>query len=196
MYIICLIRIERVHYVFVCALDPAGPTQPLERVTDRFWLTVSRLLGYKRLDVLLSAAARRPDEQFVVIGDGPHAETLRRDSPGNVHWAGARGDDELRWAYRNCRGLIGTSEEDFGLTPLEAASFGVPSLVPRARGYLDHVVEGESGLFHDGTVQGLMAGLDEMAASSWASDRIRGSVARHQPAVFTRRIVDIVEDAA
>lgn len=174
-------------------LDPAGGQQAVADLAPGFWLTVSRLLGYKRLDVLVETARHRSHEQFVVIGEGPHASALQAGAPGNVRWLGQVDDATLRWAYANSRGLVGTSEEDFGLTPLEAASFGTPSVVPKARGYLDHVVEGASGIFYDGSSNGLVAALDDLHDQKWPAARVTASVAEHQPAVFTRRIVEIVE---
>ena len=175
-------------------IDPSGPQEPIPDLEPGFWLVVSRLLGYKRLDVILEVARRRPDETFVIVGEGPHGAVLRSGAPPNVRFLGAISDDRLRWAYSRCAALVGTSEEDFGLTPVEAASFGRPSVVPRARGYLDHVVEGATGLFHDGTVSGLCAMLDAVSASEWDAAVLSSHVAPYQPAVFARRMIDIMEE--
>lgn len=58
-------------------------------------------------------------------------------------------DVQMRWAYARADALIAPSHEDFGLTPLEAAAFGVPTVALRGGGYLDTILEGETGLFFD-----------------------------------------------
>ena len=58
-------------------------------------------------------------------------------------------DAQLRWLYANCRALVAASHEDFGLTPLEAASFGKPTAALRWGGFLDTIDEGRNGIFFD-----------------------------------------------
>ena len=175
-------------------LDACGRREPIEELQPGFWLTVSRLLGYKRLDILLDVARRRPYEIFAVVGDGPHEAVLRRAAPPNVRWIGTVSDDQLRWAYENALGLVSTSEEDFGLTPVESAAFGRPCVVPRARGYLDHVVEEVSGLFYDGTVDGLEEALERTLGLVWKPADLMAQANRYHPTVFADRLIDIIED--
>jgi glycosyltransferase involved in cell wall biosynthesis len=175
-------------------LDPAGDAEPVPGLASGFWLTVSRLLGYKRLDVLLAVARRRPDERFAIVGDGPLGGELADVSPSNVTWLGSVTDQQLRWLYANCSALVGTSEEDFGLTPVEAAGFGRPAVVPRARGYLDHVVEGRTGIFHDGTAGGLDDALGAVLEERWDEAALCDHAERYHPGVFSARVIDIIED--
>jgi len=177
-------------------LDPKGPDVPIEGLEPGFWMTVSRLLGYKRLDVLLAVARMRSDETFAIIGDGPHQAALVAGAPRNVVFVGSVSDEQLRWAYRNASGLVSTSEEDFGLTPVEAASFGRPSVGPRARGYLDHVVDELSGIFHDGTVDGLDEALARTQLFEWDPVAVRNHADQYHPSVFASRIVAIMEEVA
>jgi glycosyltransferase involved in cell wall biosynthesis len=74
---------------------------------------------------------------------------LIEGAPSNVIFLGDVADDELRWLYTNCHALIAPANEDFGLTPIEAASFGKPSLTLRYGGYLDSTVEGVTGYYFD-----------------------------------------------
>ena len=62
---------------------------------------------------------------------------------------GTVSDAQLRWLYASATGLLAASFEDFGLTPLEAAAFGTPTAALRWGGYLDTIIEGETGLFFD-----------------------------------------------
>lgn len=128
----------------VSSMDVNGSATPIQGIDPGFILTPSRLLGYKRLDVLLDAARRVPEQQFVVVGHGPLLKRLRRQAPPNVHVAGGVSESTLRWAYRECHAVALTSADDYGLVPDEAAAFGKLAITPLARGYLEQHTPGAS----------------------------------------------------
>ena len=135
---------------------------PIDGIEPGFVFCPSRALGYKRLDVLLEAARRLPQHQFVQVGDGPDLARLRAEAPSNVRLLGDVTDGEVRWGYENASVVALTSAEDFGLVPLEATAHGVMSAVPHARGFLDHVVDGENGWFYEfGDADGLAAVISD-----------------------------------
>lgn len=120
----------------VSALEVGGPLEPTE-LRKGFFLTPSRLLGYKRVDLILRAARELPDRDFLIVGDGPLRRRLEEDAPKNVRFLGVVSDAKLRWLYTNCDRVVLTCAEDFGLVPAEAASFGKVTVVPDARGFRD-----------------------------------------------------------
>ena len=133
-------------------VDATGARSPVPALADwardGYHLVVSRLLPYKNVDVVVDAF-RGLDERLVVVGHGPLADTLRRSLPPNARLLSGLDDGELRWVYAHARALVAPSIEDFGLTPLEAAAFGRPTIALRAGGYLDTVHEGRTGAFFD-----------------------------------------------
>lgn len=129
------------------ALD--APTSPIPAVEPGFVFCPSRAIGYKRLDVLVDVALRLPDIEFVQVGAGPDLERLRSRAPKNLRLFGDVPDSHVRWAYRNAALVALTSAEDFGLVPIEAQAHGLMSVVPEARGFLDHVVDGANGWFYE-----------------------------------------------
>ena len=138
---------------------------------DRFWLVVSRLLPYKNVDKAIDAFRDRPSHRLVVVGAGPERAALVASAPVNVRIVSGVSDDELRWIYAHARGLVAPSREDFGLTPLEANGWGLPVVALREGGYLDTVVEGETGLFFDRSEPGLIASaVDRATAQDWSRD--------------------------
>ena len=88
------------------ALVPGGEERTVAGVEPGYWLCVSRLLPYKNVDVVIEAVRRRPGERLVVVGDGPEWDNLQQQPERRVQFLGAVGDEELRWLYRNCRGLL------------------------------------------------------------------------------------------
>lgn len=131
-------------------VDPSGERRPVPQVADRqplrYHLLVSRLLPYKNVDRAVEAFRGLPD-RLVIVGSGPLEEGLRTSLPDNVVLLTRMGDPEMRWLYDNATALVAPSYEDFGLTPIEAAAFGKPTLALKAGGYLDTVEEGVNGLF-------------------------------------------------
>jgi glycosyltransferase involved in cell wall biosynthesis len=113
---------------------------------DDYHLVVSRLLPYKNVDAAVEAFRDLP-ERLVVIGHGPLRRSLERRLPSNVRLLSNLTDPQLRWVYAHSRALVAPSLEDYGLTPLEAAAYGKPTLALGAGGYLDTVVPGTTGLF-------------------------------------------------
>ena len=121
----------------------AAPLEP------GFFLCVSRLLPYKNVRQVVEAFARLPDQRLVVVGSGPDEAAVRAIATPNVSFTGTVGDDDPAWLYGNAIGLVAASYEDFGITPLEAAAFGLPVAALRWGGFLDTVRDGETGVFFD-----------------------------------------------
>jgi glycosyltransferase involved in cell wall biosynthesis len=131
------------------SLNAKGPQVALPDIEPGFFLCVSRLLPYKNVDRIVEAFRDRAQRRLVVVGEGPDAARLLRNLPPNVRMAGRVSDSGLRWLYANCAALVAASYEDYGLTPLEAAAFGKPSVVVRWGGFLDTVIDQETGVFFD-----------------------------------------------
>jgi glycosyltransferase involved in cell wall biosynthesis len=156
-----------------CAID--GPSEkPRTVARDGFFLVVSRLLPYKNLDRLFGVFAERPDLELVVVGTGPLKKTLQGMATPNIDLLGNVNDRELCWLYGRSRALIAPAYEDYGLTPLEAASFGKPTLALKKGGYLDTVSEGTSGyFFEDLDFWSISAAIDKLSENPLDSDEIR-----------------------
>ncbi len=151
-----------------------GPWEkPRTQAKEGFFLVVSRLLPYKNLDRIFAVFAERPDLELVVVGTGPLGKTLQQTATRNVDLLGNVNDRELRWLYGHASALIAPAFEDYGLTPLEAASFGTPTLALRRGGYLETVSEGISGYFFEDLDASSISGLiDKLAENPLDGDEI------------------------
>jgi glycosyltransferase involved in cell wall biosynthesis len=167
-----------------CAID--GPWEkPHTVASDGFFLVVSRLLPYKNLDRLFAVFARRPELELVVVGTGPLKKTLQQMATPNVDLLGNVNDRELRWLYGHSRALIAPAFEDYGLTPLEAASLGKPTLALKKGGYLETVSEGTSGyFFEDLDVWSISGAIDRLSENPLDSDEIRDHACRFSESRF------------
>jgi glycosyltransferase involved in cell wall biosynthesis len=180
------------------ALLPEGHQRPPDEVLEPgFFLCVARLLPYKNVDAVVEAFHALTTERLVVVGTGPEARRLASRASARVSFAGAVDDDELRWLYANCSGVVAASFEDYGLTPLEAASFGKPAVVLRAGGFLDTVDEGSTGLFFAQPDAGSIGGTVRACASrAWDERTLRGHAERFSQQRFAERLREVVRDEA
>lgn len=106
-------------------VDPGLPAEPVDELADwaadGYHLLVSRLLPYKNVQHAVAAFVQLP-ERLAIIGSGPMAGELRAGLAPNVRLLSGLTDGQMRYAYAHAQALIAPSHEDFGLTPLEAAS--------------------------------------------------------------------------
>jgi glycosyltransferase involved in cell wall biosynthesis len=177
------------------ALRPDGATRPLPDIESGFILCVSRLLPYKNVDAVVDALALRPRDRLVLVGSGPDEARLRKAAGPNVRFLSSVSDEVLRWLYSTCAAVVAASYEDFGLTPLEAASFGKPAVVLRFGGFRDTVRENETGLFFDvPTPDAIAAALAKVSTTSWDADTIRVHAAAFSEQRFIERLRSLVAD--
>ncbi|WP_404392291.1 glycosyltransferase [Humibacillus xanthopallidus] len=173
-------------------VDAGGELTPVEALADwadvGYLLVVSRLLPYKNVDVAIEAVRDLP-ERLVVVGQGPMGEQLRASAPGNVRLLSGLTDAELRWTYAHARALVGPSLEDFGLTPLEAATFGVPTLALHGGGYLDTIDEAVNGVFFaEPTVDAVRAAITSARDRGWDAAAIRAHAEAFSEERFRERL--------
>jgi glycosyltransferase involved in cell wall biosynthesis len=138
-----------------------------------FVLCVSRLMAYKNVGAVIEAFVGMTDVRLVVVGQGPDLVGLQASAGPNVSLLGRVLDAELDWLYANCAGVVSASYEDFGLTAIEAATYGKPSAVLRYGGFLDTVIEGETGVFFDEPIASDIAqAVHELLEYVWDTESI------------------------
>lgn len=177
------------------SFDPFGPRRAAAGLDAGFFMSVGRLVVHKNTAPMIEAFAALPDLRFVIVGDGPERARLTAAAPPNVRFAGQVRDDELRWLYANCAGLVSASREDFGLTPLEAAGFGKPSVLLRFGGFLDTMVDGETAVFFDRPEPApIAAAVRRVATECWNEPAIRENAERFSVPRFEHRLRAIVTE--
>jgi glycosyltransferase involved in cell wall biosynthesis len=110
-------------------------------------------------------------------------------APANCRFLGVVSDQQLRWLYANCIGLVSAAHEDFGLAPLEAMAFGQPVAVLRSGGFIETVRDGETGTFFDNaTPRDAARAIGTMISSKWSRRQIEAWADSFSVSAFSARI--------
>jgi len=166
--------------------------EPSNRVDD-YYLVVSRLIPYKRVDLAVQACSRL-GLPLLVAGDGRDRERLERLAGPTVKFLGRVPDADLPDLMARCKAFIFPGFEDFGIAPVEAQAAGRPALAYRGGGALDTISEGETGLFFDEqTVESLQSALERLGGLSFSPARCRANALRFDVAVFDRELAGFVQ---
>lgn len=111
---------------------------------EEFYVTASRMVPYKRMDLIVEAFAQMPNRRLVVIGDGPQFGKVKGQAKANIELLGYQSRDVLRSYLQRARAFVFAAEEDFGILPIEAQACGTP-VIAYGRGGVAETVRDLSG---------------------------------------------------
>lgn len=168
----------------------------LETSKEDFYLTASRMVPYKRIDLIVEAFAQMPNRQLVVIGDGPEMKKIAAKATANVKLLGYQPFDVLLEHMQKARAFVFAAEEDFGIMPVEAQACGTPVIAFGRGGIRETVLDGRTGLFFrqqtadaiQEAVQAFDSYRDRMHPSA-----IRANAERFGPERFRGEVRELVD---
>jgi len=150
-----------------------------------YYLSLGRLVPYKRVDLLVETFRQHPNRQLQVIGDGPERGRLQKNLPPNVRFLGRQPQRVVAEALRGAKALLFPAEEDFGLVPVEAQAAGTPVIAYARGGGSESIVEGVTGvLFQEQTAASLGAAMDQAEATRFDPAVLRQNAMRFSAGVF------------
>ncbi len=120
----------------------------MPEVKDNYFLIISHLSPYKKIDIAIEAF-NKLEFPLIIIGEGPERKRLQKIAKSNIKFLGWQSEEIKNQYLKNCLALIFPGEDDFGITMVEAASFGKPVLALRQGGANEIIIEGETGEFFD-----------------------------------------------
>ncbi|GMR22009.1 MAG: hypothetical protein BMS9Abin37_0332 [Acidobacteriota bacterium] len=160
---------------------------------EDYYLVVSALVPYKRIDIAVEAFRGR-SETLVIVGSGPSAERLKVGAPPNVRFRGWVSDEELKTLYQRCRACLLPGVEDFGIVPLEAQASGAPVVAYGKGGALDTVRDGETGvLFHEQTSEALSRAIDKVSSLRFNKNLLRDWALGFSRETFQNRMKEFIQ---
>jgi glycosyltransferase involved in cell wall biosynthesis len=160
----------------------------------RYYVSVSRLVAHKRIDLIVQAfsALKLP---LVVVGEGPEETRLRKMAGPNITFAGFQDDAAVAALLGRARGFVHACEEDFGIAIVEAQAAGCPVIAYRQGAAQETVVEGKTGLFFcEQSSAGLIEAVErfERQAGAYCPGELAEHARRFNPARFRREFTDFV----
>ena len=161
---------------------------------EDYFLLVSRLVPYKRLDIAVEAA-KALNHPLVIVGTGMDEGRLKRLAGKNVTFVSKLTDGELVLYYQRCRALIFPQEEDFGLTVVEAQAAGKPVIAFNKGGATEIIQEGKTGLFFSRqSATSLIRALREFESTRFDDQDCRRNVLHFNKERFIKEFSSTVED--
>jgi glycosyltransferase involved in cell wall biosynthesis len=158
-----------------------------------YYLIVSRLIPYKRIDLAVEAFRHLPAEKLVVVGDGRDRAALQAGASPNVTFLGRQSQTKLLELMRGCQAFLFPGLEDFGIAPVEALAAGRPVIAYAGGGALDTIVPGVTGEhFGEQTVESLLGVLGTFDPAAYDSVVCRQQAEKFGRDVFRRKLLAFV----
>lgn len=135
---------RRIKKVYGRNADVIYPPVSVDRFTlqenkDDFYFTASRMVPYKRIDIIVEAFSQMPDKKLVVIGDGSEMTKIKAKAGKNIEILGYQPDVVMQDHMRRAKAFVFAAEEDFGITPVEAQACGTPVIAFGKGGVLESI---------------------------------------------------------
>lgn len=169
---------------------------------EGFYLVASRMVPYKRIELIAEAFRRLPDRRLVIVGDGPNAPRVREaaQGAGNIDLRGRVGTEELVRLTQAARACVFAAEEDFGIATVEAQACGTPVIAFGKGGARDILVtppaERPTGLFFaEQTADAIIAAVERFEAASFAPQDCRSNAERFTRDAFRGAMRRIAREA-
>ncbi|MBI4165180.1 MAG: glycosyltransferase [Acidobacteria bacterium] len=167
---------------------------PLGRKRENFFLVVSQLVPYKRIDLVVTAF-NRCGRRLVIIGEGPERKKLEGLAGPNIRLLGFQSEGTVIEAMQQCEAFVFAGEEDFGIVMAEAQACGTPVIALAKGGAREIVVNGTTGtLFERESEESLLEALDRFQRVRFHSSAIRASALKFGRQRFLQEFSQFVEE--
>nr|WP_286207898.1 glycosyltransferase [Clostridium caldaquaticum] len=162
--------------------------------TEEYFLIISRLVPYKRVDLAIEAF-NELGLPLIVIGDGSEKVRLENMAKANIKFLGRQPDDVIKEYYSKCRAFIFPGEEDFGIAPLEAQSSGRPVIAYGKGGALETVINEKTGVFfNEQKTFSLIEAVNKFNNMCFDKYYIRKHAEKFDEEIFKKKISDFINE--
>lgn len=192
-------KIKRIYNREADVIYPPVDTQKFSLITEKedYYLTASRLVPYKRIDLIVDAFADMLDKKLVVIGSGPEKEKIMSKTTPNVDVLGYQDFESLREYMQKAKAFVFAAEEDFGIIVVEAMACGTPVIAGNYGGTSESVINGITGLlFPEQTVESLVEAVKkfDVISHSMNYSEIRSHTEKFSRKTFEDNIKNYVNE--
>jgi len=192
-------KIKRIYNRHADVIYPPVDTQKFSLVTEKddYYLTASRLVPYKRIDLIVDAFANMLDKKLVVIGSGPEKEKIKTKATPNIDVIGYQDFENLKGYMEKAKAFVFAAEEDFGIIVVEAMACGTPVIAGNYGGTSESVIDGKTGvLFPDQSVDSIISAVKkfEQISNTLSYSEIRKHAEKFSRYTFEHNIKEFVNE--
>jgi len=169
----------------------------VETNKENFYLTASRMVPYKRNDLIVDAFNAMPDKKLVVIGKGPELKKIKSIAKENIQVMGYQSSEVLKDYMQKANAFVFAAEEDFGIIVVEAMSCGTPVIAWDYGGTAETVIDGETGiLFSKQTKDSIISAVKKFEGISgdFNPEMIRKHSKNFSRAKFENNIKNFIDE--
>lgn len=160
---------------------------------EDFYLAASRMVSYKKMDLIVETFNNMPDKKLVVIGDGPDYKKIKKLAKSNIELKGFVSNEKLRFYLQRAKGFVFAADEDFGMLPVEAQSCGTPVIALAKGGTLETVIPRVTGIFFKNhSVENLKSAIEEFSEIEFNYKKIRNHALNFSKEKFKNKIKSFV----
>lgn len=192
-------KIKRIYNRNADVIYPPVDIQKFSLVTEKedYYLTASRLVPYKRIDMIVDAFANMLDKKLVVIGSGPEKEKIMSKATPNIDMIGYQDFESLKSYMEKAKAFVFAAEEDFGIIVVEAMACGTPVIAGNYGGTAESVIDGTTGiLFPKQNVESIINAVKrfDLISHSMNFKEIRMHAEKFSRSTFEQNIKEYVND--
>lgn len=190
-------RIQRIYNRKSVVIYPPVEIEKFElnTVKENYYLAASRLVSYKKIDIIVEAFNQMTEKKLLIIGKGPEEDKLQKTANSNIQFLGHVTDNELKNKMQNAKAFIFAAEEDFGIITVEAQSCGTPVIAFNKGGSAEIVIDEETGLFfEDQSPVSIIKKVQQFEKMNFDSNLIRKNAERFSKSRFEKEFEQFVEE--
>ena len=190
-------RIQKIYNREAKVIYPPVDIDIFELCTQKedYYVAASRLVSYKKIEVIIKAFNSLPDKNLIVIGEGPDKKNLQKLAKENVKFEGKVSEDKMVRLLQKAKALLFAADEDFGIIPVEAQSCGTPVIGYRKGGLLETVIEDQTGVFfHEQNEFSIIQAIKKLEKMELSPALIRENALRFSRQRFEREIKVFIEE--
>ena len=162
---------------------------------DNYYVTASRFVPYKRIDIIAEAFSMMPDKKLVIIGEGPEEGKIKAKSKSNIEFAGYQTGEKFSETLKNAKAFVFAAEEDFGIVVIEAMACGTPVIALDRGGTAETVIDGVNGiLFNEQNSESIKEAVEkfEKQKDNLNHSAIAEYAKQYDRSVFEKKISDFI----
>lgn len=163
---------------------------------ENYYLTASRLVPYKKIDIIVRAFTEMPDKKLLVIGDGPDEAKIKKFAGSNIEFLGYQEPVKLSKYMQKAKAFVFAADEDFGIVPIEALSCGTPVIALNKGGTAETIIKETGILFDDQTAESIKNSVFafEKSENKFEPTKLHEYAKNFDRKIFEEKIKSFVEN--